>query len=56
MVGEVGQALTTIEPGQPGRVTAHGEIWQATSPESIPAGARVRVSRVEGLTLTVRKE
>jgi membrane-bound serine protease (ClpP class) len=56
MIGEMGEALTAIEPGQPGRVAAHGEIWQATSTESIPAGARVRVSRVEGLTLTVRKE
>src|SRR5947199_9878911 len=31
MIGEVGQALTTIGPERPGRVATHGEIWQAAS-------------------------
>ena len=56
MIGEAGRALTTIAPGRTGRVATHGEIWQATSAESIPEGARVRVTQVEGLRLTVRKE
>ena len=56
MIGEVGQALSTIGPERPGRVATHGEIWQATSENSIPEGARVRVTRVDGLRLVVRKD
>jgi len=56
MIDEIGQALTAIEPGTLGRVATHGEIWQATAGEVIPAGGRVRVTSVDGLTLTVRKE
>jgi membrane-bound serine protease (ClpP class) len=56
MIGETGEALTTIEPDKPGSVATHGEIWRATSTELIPEGARVRVIAVDGLVLTVRKE
>lgn len=56
MVGETGQALTAIGPDRMGRVATHGEIWQATAAESIPEGARVRVTGVDGLLLTVRRE
>ena len=56
MIGEVGEALTPIGPGQAGRVATHGENWAATSAEFIPDGARVRVTDVQGLHLTVRKE
>jgi membrane-bound serine protease (ClpP class) len=56
MIGESGRALTPIEPGKPGRVATHGEIWQASTAESIPEGARVRVTGVDGLMLTVRMD
>jgi len=56
MIGEVGQALTAISPEEPGRVATHGEMWQATSAEFIPEGARVRVTRVDGLLLFVSKD
>ena len=56
MLGQIGRALSDIQPGRPGRVATHGEIWQAEAHESIPAGARVRVTNVAGLTLTVRKD
>jgi membrane-bound serine protease (ClpP class) len=56
MIGEIGEALTSIEPGGSGRVTTHGEIWWAKSSEPIAAGARVRVTGIEGLMLTVAKE
>ena len=56
LVGDVGEALTPIAPGAPGRVRAHGEIWNATANEPVVAGARVIVAGVHGLTLTVRKE
>ena len=49
-------ALTPIGPGLPGRVRTHGEIWNATADEPIASGARVVVTNVNGLTLTVRKE
>jgi len=37
-----------------GMVRMHGELWRAASEQAIAAGARVRVTRVEGLTLHVR--
>jgi membrane-bound serine protease (ClpP class) len=55
MIGEIGQASTAVGPREPGRVVVHGELWQAQSAESIPAGARVRVTRVDGLMLTVQE-
>lgn len=55
MVDEVGQALTSIEPGGVGRVQTHGEIWTATAEEPIAAGEKVRVVDVKGLLLTVRR-
>ncbi len=36
-----------------GMVRVHGELWRAVAPESIPVGARVRVVRIVGLTVTV---
>jgi membrane-bound serine protease (ClpP class) len=56
MAGEVGQALTAIEPGQGGQVATHGEIWQASASEAIPKGSRVRVIRVDGLRLIVKSD
>ncbi len=44
MVGEIGEALTAIAGARGGRVATHGEIWNATAGESIPEGARVRVT------------
>jgi membrane-bound serine protease (ClpP class) len=56
MIGQTGQALTAIGPAATGRIATRGEIWQAVSGESIPEGTPVRVTAVDGLTLTVRKE
>jgi len=56
MIDELGHAMTAIGPETPGRVATHGEVWQATSEESIPEGARVRVTQVDGLRLFVRKD
>lgn len=54
MIGQIGEAMTPIGPDQIGSVAIRGEIWQATAGESIPERARVRVTEVRGLTLTVR--
>jgi len=56
MIGEPGEALTAIAPDLAGQVATHGEIWNATSGELIPKGARVRVTGVDRLTLVVRRD
>jgi membrane-bound serine protease (ClpP class) len=52
----LGQALTAIDPGGTGRVRTRGEIWTATAEEPITAGDMVRVTGLQGLTLTVRPD
>jgi membrane-bound serine protease (ClpP class) len=52
MVGLFGVARETLDPR--GHVFVHGELWQAQSEgEPIPAGSKVRVEGVDGLTLRV---
>lgn len=51
MIGLTGVAQTDIDVT--GTVLVRGEIWRARSGEKIPAGASVRVTGVEGLTLVV---
>jgi membrane-bound serine protease (ClpP class) len=55
LLSEPAEALTAIGP-TPGRVRVHGEIWRAIADEPIASGDRVKVTHVDGLTLTVRKE
>jgi membrane-bound serine protease (ClpP class) len=52
LVGTEGLALSEVSAAA-GEVFVHGEYWQARSAAAIPAGARVRVTAVEGLTATV---
>jgi membrane-bound serine protease (ClpP class) len=54
MIGEIGVARTTVDTD--GRVFVHGELWNATAKSTIPEGARVRVSGVDGLRVTVEPE
>lgn len=56
MVGQRGEVLEPLGPGERGRVATHGEIWSATAREPLPRGARVRVAAVDGMTLTVAPE
>jgi membrane-bound serine protease (ClpP class) len=51
MLNEVGVALTDIHGD--GKVRVHGEIWQASSETSIPAGEQVRVQAVDGMRVRV---
>ncbi|HEX2715610.1 MAG TPA: NfeD family protein [Candidatus Acidoferrales bacterium] len=54
LVGEVGEVAAPVEAsGSQGMVFVHGELWRAAAPQGIPRRARVRVKRVEGLTLQV---
>src|SRR2546425_1979866 len=54
MLGESGVATTDIHDG--GKVFVHGEYWNASSQKPIPADARVRVVKVEGLKVEVEEE
>jgi membrane-bound serine protease (ClpP class) len=51
LVGEFGVAETALVPG--GKVFVHGELWNAVSHINVPAGERVVIRHVDGLTLRV---
>ena len=51
MLGETGIAKTEIN--RAGQVFVHGEWWSARADEPIAGGREVRITRVDGLTLTV---
>jgi membrane-bound serine protease (ClpP class) len=51
MIGEIGAAFSALTPA--GKIFVHGEYWDAVSPVPVPAGARVRVTAINGLELKV---
>jgi membrane-bound serine protease (ClpP class) len=56
MVGEVGEVREALGSAHAaGTVFVHGELWRAATPsgQNVPAGTRVRVKKVKGLTLEV---
>jgi membrane-bound ClpP family serine protease len=54
-VGEVAQpiAASGATEGRHGMVLVRGELWRATATMAIPKGTRVRIVRVDGLTIQV---
>jgi membrane-bound serine protease (ClpP class) len=48
--------VTRTQVGLRGKVFVHGEIWNASADEEIPAGTPVEIVSVDGLTLRVRPE
>ena len=52
LLQDEGEALSEVGP-EGGEVFIHGEYWRARAAEQIPKGTRVRVTRVDGLVLTV---
>ncbi len=54
MIGPFGTAVTNLAPA--GKVFVHGEYWNAIALHSANAGARVKVTAIEGLTLSVDPE
>jgi membrane-bound serine protease (ClpP class) len=52
LIGEIGVAKTDIKPE--GKVFVHGELWNATSKDTIKQGKKVRVVRVVNLVLEVK--
>ena len=59
LIGEEGEVVEPVGGTEPsagaGLVRVHGELWRAATPagENIPKGARVRVRKVDGLTIQV---
>jgi membrane-bound serine protease (ClpP class) len=51
LIGEIGVAQTPLSPA--GKVFVHGELWDAISTMPVPAGERIVVRQVDGLTLRV---
>jgi membrane-bound serine protease (ClpP class) len=51
LIGEIGIAQTALAPA--GKVFVHGELWDAISEVPVPAGERIVVRQVDGLTLRV---
>ena len=55
MVGEEGTVKVAVEPGAPGQVFLHGELWRAVAEEALEVGDCVRVVACNNLTVTVEK-
>lgn len=53
MIGEIGLTREALDPE--GLVFVHGEYWHAVADEPLRAGEKIRVERVDGLVLRVRK-
>ena len=51
MIGQIGEALTPLAPE--GKVFVRGEYWNAVALRPVAAGARVKVTAIDRLTLTV---
>lgn len=54
LIGQIGLAKTNISAK--GKVSIHGEIWDAQSEEKVKKGEQVVVEKVQGLKLTVKKQ
>jgi membrane-bound serine protease (ClpP class) len=53
LVGTRARTLTPVGAGHPGQAALRGEIWRVVSTAPVDAGRDVRVTAVDGLTLTV---
>ncbi|NTU53421.1 MAG: nodulation protein NfeD [Chlorobiaceae bacterium] len=55
LVGETGLVERAVAGGKPGKVSVHGELWDAQATVMLPAGALVTVTGVDGLMLQVKQ-
>jgi membrane-bound serine protease (ClpP class) len=53
MIGEEADVMSACRPL--GEVKVRGELWRARCDEGADAGERVRIERIEGLTLVVAR-
>ncbi len=56
LLGQEGDVVHTITPGEPGKVFVHGELWEAVSDEVIQEKEVVTVNGLRGLVLQVTKK
>lgn len=56
IIGKVGTALTDINPLEKGRVKVDGKEWMATSKEEIKKGEKVKILKIEGVKVIVKRE
>jgi membrane protein implicated in regulation of membrane protease activity len=58
LLGEIARLASDLAPGEVGKAELRGSIWSVRTrePHRLEAGRRVRVERVEGLTLWVVPE
>jgi len=54
LVGAGGEVTAPLAPV--GQIRVHGELWEARSNRTVPAGQAVRVVAVHGLTLDVEAD
>jgi membrane-bound serine protease (ClpP class) len=54
MVGDTAEVITALAPT--GQVKVDGAIWQAHAIDGAQVGDRVRIQRVDGLTLEVARD
>jgi membrane-bound serine protease (ClpP class) len=53
LIGETGIVAVSLAPE--GKVSVHGEFWNATSDQQVEKGAKVKVAGVDHLKLRVNK-
>ncbi len=53
LVGEIGEVTVEIPEMGKGKVQIHGELWNAKATKTIPKGAEVKVTKVDGMTIWV---
>lgn len=51
LIGEIAEVRSPLSPH--GSVVVQGEIWRAVADQPLPAGRRVRITGIDGLTLRV---
>jgi membrane-bound serine protease (ClpP class) len=54
LIGEVGEVRQTVRPGAAGWIFIHGEMWRATSDQTLDIGSAARVRAVRGMELEVQ--
>jgi membrane-bound serine protease (ClpP class) len=54
LVGQTGRVFRGLEPGRPGKVFVHGELWDAVGTEPAGPGRAVTVTGIDGMQLNVQ--
>jgi membrane-bound serine protease (ClpP class) len=55
MIGEIGDVTVSIDKGKVGKVYVHGEIWDAKSNYPIEKGTKVKIVKIDKMTVWVEE-